>query len=689
MKRILLLCHFVLFSIAVHAQIDRTQQPEPGPAPLLQLDDPEEFQLDNGLTVLLVENHKLPQVSISLSIDHPLIVEGDKAGAVALLTGMMGKGSTSISKEDFEEEIDFMGASINFTENGAYVNSLSRFFPRVIELMADATLHPNFLEEEFQKEKDKLVTGLETGEKDVKTAARRVENFLAYGPTHPYGEYLTIAKVKALKLEDIKNAYDYIFNAHNAYFVAVGDFDPSEIKKIIEHNFGKWKGNKRDKMAFPEPSNSEETEIAFVEMPNAVQSEITLLNTASLDKNSSDYFPALLANQILGGGAEARLFLNLREDKGFTYGAYSRLRDSHKTKARFSASTSVRNAVTDSAVVEMLYEVSKIGTDLVSEEELALVKAKYAGNFVISLENPGTIARFALNIKTQNLDADFYKNFLKNINKVTRDEVLAAAKKYFLSDRAQIVVTGKGSDILEGLEQIEYNGRPVRVQYYDKWGAAIDRPDYTKSIPEGVTAAAVIDNYLTALGGKEKLADVKSIKTLAKAEMQGMTLEIESQKTDQLQALTEIKMMGNVLQKQVVTQDYGYMEMQGQKINLEGEELKLMQTQATLFPELTLNRETIELVGVKEIEGSKAYEIKISDGLINFYDTESHLKIQVSQTMEIMGNSQTSVIKIGDYKAVDGILFPHKTVMSMGPQDIELVTQSFELNTEIDPAVFN
>lgn len=148
-------------------------------------------------------------------------------------------------------------------------------------------------------------------------------------------------------------------------------------------------------------------------MPNAVQSEISFINTIPLDKKNPDYFAAILANQILGGGAEARLFLNLREDKGFTYGAYSRLRDSHKTRGRFMASTSVRNAVTDSAVVEILHEVDKIRTTRVTDEELELVKAKYSGNFVISLEDPETIANFALNIKTQNLPSDFYKQYLK------------------------------------------------------------------------------------------------------------------------------------------------------------------------------------------------------------------------------------------------------------------------------------
>jgi len=127
------------------------------------------------------------------------------------------------------------------------------------------------------------------------------------------------------------------------------------LKQYQEKHFESWKAKETPKISYPEPTNASQTEIAFVEMPNAVQSEITFLNTISLNKRSPDYFAAILANQILGGGAEARLFLNLREDKGFTYGAYSGLSDSHKTKGRFRASTSVRNAVTDSAVVEILY----------------------------------------------------------------------------------------------------------------------------------------------------------------------------------------------------------------------------------------------------------------------------------------------------------------------------------------------
>ena len=680
---------FIFLSFAtVQAQIDRSKQPDPGPAPTIQLEDPIEFQLPNGLTTLLVENHKLPRVSISLALDNPLKTEGDKKGATTLLTTMMGKGSTSIPKNDFEEEIDFMGAHFHYNEDGAHTSALSRYYPRVLELLADATLNPNFLEEEFQKEKDKVLTGIETAEKDVKTAARRVENLLAYGSKHPYGEYIAKETVENLRLNDIKETYEYIYNPKNAYLIIVGDFDPKKVKKQIKKDFGQWKARVQEKIPFPEPKNTTKTNIAFVEMPNAVQSEIAVLNTFSLNKNSPDYFAALLANQILGGGAEARLFLNLREDKGFTYGAYSQLRDSHKTKGRFRAGTSVRNAVTDSAVVEMISEVAKIRTEPITDEELKLVKAKYAGNFVISLEDPETIANFALNIKTQNLPKNFYKDYLKNIHKVSKEEVSKAAKKYFLSDQAQIVVTGKGSEILDKLEQISFNGAPLNVSYFDKYGTKTDRPDYSKQTPEGVTVSTVIHNYPRAIGGQEKLGEIKSIQENAQGSMQGLTLEIESKKTNQKQFRMDMKMMGNLMQKQVVNKSYAYIEAQGQKIDLEGEPLEEMISSAAIFPELDIDLDKVVLLGLTDLDGKKAYEIKFSDNQTHFYDAETHLKIQTTQTMEMQGNAQTSTIKFADYKAVGGILFPHKTTLSIGPQEIEFISQNIILNPKLEDSFF-
>ena len=688
MRKYISLTLVLLLSMHMTAQIDRTQQPKPGPAPVIQLDSPEEFQLENGLTVLLVENHKLPQVSLSLSIDHPLLVEGNKAGTNSLLSAMMGKGSKTIPKNDFEEEIDFMGTHFHFNTNGAHASSLTRYFPRVLELLADATLNPNFLAEEFEKEREKTLTGIKAGEKDVKTAARRVENLVSYGKKHPFGEYVSKETVEEITLTDIKNTYSYVYNPANAYVVVVGDFNTDEIKKQLKKHFGKWKAGDTKKIEFPEPVNSKETEIIFVDMPNAVQSEIAVLNTATLNKKHPDYFAAILANEILGGGGEARLFLNLREDKGYTYGAYSQLRDSHKTKARFRASTSVRNRVTDSAVVEMINEVKRMNSEMVTDEELEIVKAKYTGNFVISLEDPETIANYALNIKTQNLDSNFYRDYLKNLNAVTKEDIFRVAKKYFKSDQAKIVVTGKGSDILDALEKITFNEKTLKVSYHDQYGNSIDRPNYSINTPAGITASSIIDSYIEAIGGREKLSMVKSIIERSEASMQGATIEVISQKNNKRQAITELKMMGNVMQKQVVNKDKAFMEMQGQKIDFEGQTLKDMIQIAALFPELNFDLNSVEFKGIVDVDDKKAYKIKISETKSNFYDTSTFYKIQTIQTQEIMGNSQTSTVKFGDFKQVNGIYFPHTTTLSMGPQAIDFKSTGIELNTTIDASLF-
>jgi len=688
MRKYISLTLVLLLSMHMTAQIDRTQQPKPGPAPVIQLDSPEEFQLENGLTVLLVENHKLPQVSLSLSIDHPLLVEGNKAGTNSLLSAMMGKGSKTIPKNDFEEEIDFMGTHFHFNTNGAHASSLTRYFPRVLELLADATLNPNFLAEEFEKEREKTLTGIKASEKDVKTAARRVENLVSYGKKHPFGEYVSKETVEEITLTDIKNTYSYVYNPANAYVVVVGDFNTDEIKKQLKKHFGKWKASDTKKIEFPEPVNSKETEIIFVDMPNAVQSEIAVLNTATLNKKHPDYFAAILANEILGGGGEARLFLNLREDKGYTYGAYSQLRDSHKTKARFRASTSVRNRVTDSAVVEMINEVKRMNSEMVTDEELEIVKAKYTGNFVISLEDPETIANYALNIKTQDLDSNFYRDYLKNLNAVTKEDIFRVAKKYFKSDQAKIVVTGKGSDILDALEKITFNGKTLKVSYHDQYGNSIDRPNYSINTPAGITASSIIESYIEAIGGREKLSMVKSIIERSEASMQGATIEVISQKNNKRQAITELKMMGNVMQKQVVNKDKAFMEMQGQKIDFEGQTLEDMIQIAALFPELNFDLNSLEFKGIVDVDDKKAYEIKISETKSNFYDTSTFYKIQTIQTQEIMGNSQTSTVKFGDFKQVNGIYFPHTTTLSMGPQAIDFKSTGIELNTTIDASLF-
>ncbi|OUV49820.1 MAG: hypothetical protein CBC76_03820 [Flavobacteriaceae bacterium TMED116] len=280
----LLLSLSLLSNLVTIAQVDRSEQPKPAPAPEINFGVPQEYKFDNGITLMVVENHKLPRVSVSLRVNNPLYLEKDKTGVQSLLGVMLGKGSKNIFKDDFEEEIDFMGASLSFSSSSANAGSLRRYFPRVFEMMADATLNPNFLQEEFEKEKNKILEGIKASERDVKTIARRVENLLSYGKNHPYGEYASEASVNKIKISDIEELYLERFYPQNTYVIIVGDINFNIAKNLTQKYFGNWEKGKITKSRFETPKNLDQTAIAFVEVPNAVQSEISILSTAAITK---------------------------------------------------------------------------------------------------------------------------------------------------------------------------------------------------------------------------------------------------------------------------------------------------------------------------------------------------------------------------------------------------------------------
>ena len=689
MKKYLVLTVLSLFMTASYAQIDRSTQPKPGPAPKINLKDPARFELKNGLKVLVVENHKLPRVRVQLSIDNPPIMEGDKAGLSALTASMMGNGSKNIPKDEFYEEVDFLGATVFIGDQSAFASSLSKYFPRILELMADAALNPNFLPEEFDKEKEKIITAIKSEEKDVSAVADRVQLALAYGKNHPFGEFMTEETVNNVTLADVEQFYRSYFVPANAYLVVIGDVEFENVKELVTKAFTPWSKAAPPSFTYSDPKDVQYTQINFVDMPNAVQSEVAVQNITDLKMKDEDYLDALLANRILGGGGQARLFKNLREDKGYTYGSYSGIRANKYSPMRFNAYAQVRNAVTDSSVVEILKEIDKITSEPVSDEELANAKAKYAGSFVMALEKPETVAEYALNIETEDLPKDFYETYLERLDAITKEDVLQAAQKHFSTTNARVVVTGKGSDVLENLEKVTFKGKDVPVLYFDKYANKTEKPDYNAAVPEGMDAKTVLENYIQAIGGKAKLEGVESYSMVAEAEMQGMKLELEMKKTAQDQFMQNVKVQGNSMQKQVLDGDSGYMVVQGQRKDLSPEEISKIKEESAAFPELNyLAAGDVSLEGIEPVGDKKAYKLKISDNKTAFYDVETGLKVQEINTQEMQGQQMTSTLGYGDYQEISGIKFPFKLMQSMGPQNFEFLVKEIKVNEGVDASDF-
>jgi zinc protease len=681
----------IIFANSLSAQLDRSIVPESGPTPEIFFGKPQTFILDNGLTVMVVENNKLPRASASLSFDNPLIFEGEIAGVSSILAEMIGNGTQSISKEDFIEEVDFMGASLNITGSGAFAGSLKRYFPRVLELMSQAVLEPLFTQEEFDNQKNLIKESLKTSEKDVSTAANRVQNFITYGANHPNGEFVSQASLDNASFNDAVDFYNNFSSPNNAYLVILGDIKFEEIKSKVTDLFSSWESKDVITNSFPEPKNPDETEVIFVDMPNGVQSVVTVINTIDFNKKEADYFPALVATRILGGGGAGRLFNNLREDKGWTYGSYSSISESYKTKGLILAQAQVKNEVTDSAAVELLVELDKMRNKLVTDEELMSTKAKYTGNFVMSLENPATIAGFARNIITQDLPENYYNSFLENINNVTKQDVQNAAQKYFSPNKTRIFITGKGSEILEKIEGIEFDGKKLKVRYFDQYGSEISRPDY--SVSTDVTAESVISKYIKSIGGAEKLNSISSIEVKATANLQGTVLEMYSLKNNQNQSLMTMTAMGMTLVKSVFNKYQGYNEINGQRIPLTDEELEQAIINSALFSELNFDLETIELIGTSVVNDEKAYEIKITDNKSIFYSAETGLKLKEFESQEVDGNLITGEVFYKGYEEVDGILIPSEINQVSAsipvPGGLTFKTSLIKLNVKTSDSDFN
>ena len=667
--RLLTLAVCVLFSGLIFAQIDRSVQPKPGPSPKITLEKPQTFELKNGITVLVVENHKLPRLSISMRIDNGPIYEGDKSGVSSLLSAMLGNGTTSISKDDFNDEIDFLGASLGFGAQSGFASSLSKYQNRIIELMADAAINPLLTLDEFEKEKERALEGLKGDENSVDAAASRVGSALSYGKDSAYGEFVSEESLKNINLEDVIDFYNSYFKPNNTYIVVVGDVNYKSIKKLIKKTFGNWEASKTLEKTTPTAkANVPKTEINFIDMPNAVQSNISLTSNVKLSMSDDDYHAVLIANKILGGGFNSYLNMNLREENGYTYGARSGIGASRYKVSRFTASTAVRNMVTDSAVVETIKEINKIRDTFVDEEKLKNAKAKYVGDFVLALERPSTVAGYALDVIYNNLPDTFYENYLEKINAVSIEDVKRVANTYFNVDNARIIIVGKGSDIVTNLEK---TGIPIK--YFDKYANPTEKPEFSKPIPEGINATSIMVSYIEAIGGKDAVDGVKTLLFSAEMTIEGAPFKPTAIRKSMApnKSSTEIIVPGmGTMMKEKFDGESGYSEQGGMKNPMSKEDIDDKSSEKVLFPELHYTLDDIELISLSDIDGKEVYKIKVngSEESFRYYEANSGLLVRVEESQEAQGQSMTSITVHSDYREVNGILIPFSQKVTVGPQ---------------------
>lgn len=693
MKKLLIIAAFSLLAQGLSAQtIDRSQKPKPGPAPVIKIGDPVIYKLPNGITVLVVENHKLPKVSASYSIDAGPITEGAKAGVVGLMGSMLNEGTTTKTKAQFDEAIDQLGADVSAGASGGSVSALTRYFEPAFMLMAESIRQPAFSAASFEKIKSQTLTSLKSNEKSAKAISGRVVNALAYGKTHPYGEFTTEASISGLTLDDVKAAYKKYMTPSRGYLTFVGDIKPEAAKALAEKAFGNWKGTTLTLPVLTKVSNPAKTEVDVVNVSNAVQSEITVVNLIDLPMSNPDYFPVLLANQILGGGSESRLFMNLREKHGFTYGAYSST-GAGRFQSKFSATAAVRNEKVDSAVVELLKEINTIRTTKVSSEDLQNAKNLYNGSFALGLENPARTAGFASSILINGLPKDFYRTYLQKLNAVTTDDVLRVAKKYYNYDNTRIVIVGKTEAFVPGLTKAGFN-----VKTFDNYAAPVTATSGETAAP-AKSAQEIIGNYIKAIGGEAALKKVTALQQTGEMDMQGNKLVVAFKKMNPNLSSMEISMMGQTAMKQTFNGTSGYQMQMGKKADLTAEEVAEAKADKGIFNQLFYGTDGSKLAaaGTVKVGSADTYKIIVTSATgkkkTEYYDVNSGLLVKEENATTKNGVEINQTTEYADYKKVGDVLLPHTIIQTVqtpqASQEFKISLKEIKINPPLKAEDFN
>lgn len=686
MKKYYLLLLAFCFATVTFAQIDRSKAPASGPAPKVNIGEYQSFTLKNGLKVLVVENNKIPRINFMLEIVKDPLLEKDKAGYTQVAGELWGKATQKRNAKQLSEEVDFLGANLRTGSEYASISGLSRYKDQMMEILSDVVLHPSFPQDEFDKIILQTKSALKTGETNPGEIMNNIKNATLYGPNHPYGDIITEKTIDNITLEDCKNYYKTFIYPNHAILVIVGDITLKEAQTLTQKYLGEWKPGDIPSYQYEIPRQPQGREVVFSSKDAAPQASIQVTYPINYTIGAPDQIALNIMNQILGGGDfDAKLFKNLREDKGYTYGSYSSIRPSLlKGAGNFNAYAEVKANTADSAIVEILKEMKNMDTGNFSAEDLQRVKKTWAGEFSRSLENPSTIANFAYYIERYKLPKDYYSTFLQRLEKTNREEVISAAQKYIHPENAYILVVGDRS-LKPRLAQLSTQGE---VKELDSKGQPVKE---TPKVSADDSPAKVIQAYLKAIGGQEKLRQIKDMTIKADMKMQNMVLN-NIQKfvitPEHPTFLMELAMGGNVMQKIIFDGEKGYISGAGGQQTLEGKEAESLKQQA--YPILELEYETLGITpvleGIENVNGRNAYKLKVTLGdaiTYDFYDVENGLKLKSISINN--GSSQEALYE--DYRPTSfGLIYPFKTKTQMQGMPIEINITDLQINTGLSAA---
>ncbi|MDI1243471.1 MAG: pitrilysin family protein, partial [bacterium] len=527
----------------------------PAPLPPVPFQIPAAFEttLPNGLKVVIFDNERLPLVSFRLAFfsgdSHD---PKDQTGLTSAMVAMMTEGTVDYSSRELAEKIERLGAALSVSASDDFTivsaSTLSMYSADILDLIAEVVFQPTFPEEELDLYRRNTVENLKYQRSQPNFLANEQTSRILYGP-HPYATIAPkAADIEKLTREGLVRLHGSRIIPNNAVLVIVGNVDRDELLKKLEGHFAGWERGELPSVEDPELPVRTERTLTIVDRPGSAQSNIVLANPG-VKRSHPDYFPLIVMNQVLGAGASSRVFMNLREEKGYTYGAYTRM-DMKRLAGDIEASAEVRTSVTGDSIKEFFYELNRIRDERVGDEELDDAKNYLTGVFPLRAETQEGMTGLILNQQIYGLPADYLQSYRDNVAAVTADEVQRVAQEHLHPDALAIVIVGDAGEILpqvreyaSKIEVFDTEGQPKDLSVYDEasdeadadiagvWELSLDFQG--QPVPVTLTIAqdgtSITGTVVTMLGEgeiRQGLITGSKFSATAITDLQGQSLEL-------------------------------------------------------------------------------------------------------------------------------------------------------------------
>ncbi|MFP4368692.1 MAG: M16 family metallopeptidase [Candidatus Kapaibacterium sp.] len=682
MKRFIsvLTLFLIISGVAAAQDIDLSQKPQPLPEKDFPFPAYSEKEMANGIKVLFVEDHEQPTVTFRLMIPGGTNLEGDKSGLAEMTAYLITKGAGDRKALDIAQAIDGVGASLNTSAGEAMfisASGLKKHMDIMLDVMSDVLLKPKFPEEEFDKLVKQMLTGIKNEKSDPSLLAANLSKMVVYGKNHPYGQRPTEKSINSITNEDVKNFYKNYFKPQDALLAVVGDVKASDIMPVLEEKFGAWEGDAPE-INVP-PTKPMAKGVYFVERPGSVQSS-TLIATRTIPRSHRDYVRLDVAADIIGAGFAGRLFRTLRETYSYTYTPFGYLTSAKYTN-RFACGADVRNDVTDSAIAITLDQLRLLASEPPSEEELNRIKRFSVGSYLMNFESSSYVASLIQNAEFHDIPITMIKEYPNNLMRITPAQVSQVARQYMNPDDAYIIVVGDPSV----KEKIEKFGK---VYTYN-----LDLEPADMKLPKaGIDADELMDKYINALGGKEKLDNIRTIHGSGNLELtlQGRqipgTFEVKQKKGGKLYRFMD---MGMMQVTEWVNSDSAWVKQGPSVTHLDGEDLDSYKQEAMLFRESKLMEQGYKLEVMGKMDSNIVMKAVSPAGkeMTLYFGENDHLLNKIEKMEDTPQGPMAITVKYEQYADVSGVKLP-QVIIQENPQFTIKMTGEYKTGVEFEDSAF-